>query len=64
MGGPNNYHGRDMKTTHAKLGIDKSDFDAAWACFEASLHEHKIEGNNFEDCKKVFYSVFGDVVTK
>ena len=55
MGGPNNYHGRDMKTTHAKLGIDKSDFDAAWACFEASLHEHKIEATISRTVKR--YSI-------
>ena len=37
-GGPNNYQGRDMKTTHANLGIKKTNFDDAWTCFEKSLH--------------------------
>jgi hemoglobin len=32
MGGPDNYQGRELKCTHATLGINKVDFDDAWVC--------------------------------
>jgi hypothetical protein len=32
-----------MKKTHAKLGITKEQFDAAWVDFEKSLADHKVD---------------------
>lgn len=29
-GGPNNYHGKDMKAAHDKMHIGKKEFDATW----------------------------------
>ena len=41
-GGPERYAGRDMKTTHAGLGIDDAAFDAMMRVFAASLDHRGV----------------------
>jgi hemoglobin len=38
-GGPANYEGRNMKSAHCKLNINKEEFDITWNHLKASL-EH------------------------
>jgi hemoglobin len=33
-GGPNHYHGADMKAAHIKFKIGKKEFDATWKHLE------------------------------
>src|SRR5206468_7134338 len=41
-GGPENYTGRDMKTTHAGLGISEADFNALLEDLSRSLDKFRV----------------------
>ncbi len=40
-GGPNHYHGTDMKKAHEKFKIGKKEFDRTWLNLEKALHFFK-----------------------
>jgi hemoglobin len=61
-GGPNNYHGTDMKKAHNKFKITKVAFDKTWSNLYKSLNDHKVPQNLIDELKEVFYSVESDVV--
>ncbi len=41
-GGPNNYHGKDMKAAHAKMNIGKKEFDATWKHLHDALRFYQV----------------------
>ena len=41
-GGGGTYDGRDMKTTHAKMGLDKVDFNALAEDLQVSMDKEKV----------------------
>ncbi|MFO0765791.1 MAG: group 1 truncated hemoglobin [Nitrospiraceae bacterium] len=41
-GGPCTYTGRDMKSTHAGMGINSGDFDALVGDLVATLNQFKV----------------------
>lgn len=61
-GGPNNYHGADMKKAHDKFKITKVAFDETWSNLNKSLNDHNVPQNLIDELKEVFYSVESDVV--
>lgn len=61
-GGPNNYHGMDMKKAHDKFKINKEAFDETWANLVKSLNDHNVPQNLIDELKDIFYSVESDVV--
>lgn len=64
FGGPNNYHGQDMKTAHKNMGIGHLEYDATWENLVKSLKDHNVPENLIEEAKEVFYSVEEDIVEK
>lgn len=41
-GGPNHYHGADMKKAHEKFKIGKKEFDQTWHNLDRSLRYFKV----------------------
>ena len=48
-GGPCFYIGRDMKTSHAGLGIDPSDWQASQKCLAESLDHFEVPKREKEE---------------
>ena len=42
LGGDCSYSGRDMKTSHAGLGIDRADFNRLVEVLQVAMNEHKV----------------------
>lgn len=63
-GGPCYYTGRDMKTTHAGLGITENDWDASVKHFVATLDKFKVPQKEQADLLGIVSSLKGDIVEK
>ena len=56
-GGPNNYHGKDMKTAHDKMNIGKKEFDETWFNLEKALNFFNVPKAEVSEVEEIFYSV-------
>jgi hemoglobin len=63
-GGPCYYTGRDMKTTHAGLGITENDWDASVKHLVATLDKFKVPKKEQAELLKIVSSLKGDIVEK
>ena len=63
-GGPCVYTGRDMKTTHAGLGITEADWDAAAKHLAASLDKFKVPEKEKNEILSFVTSLKKDIVEK
>ena len=63
-GGPCLYTGRDMKTTHAGLGITEDDWNAAAAHLVESLDKFKVPKAEKDDLVAFVMSLKKDIVEK
>lgn len=63
-GGPCFYTGRDMRTTHAGLGITENDWDASVKHFVATLDKFKVPQKEQTDLLNIISSLKGDIVEK
>ena len=63
-GGPCVYTGRDMKTTHAGLGITEADWDAAAKHLAASLDKFKVPEKEKGEVLAFVMSLKKDIVEK
>ena len=63
-GGPCVYTGRDMKTTHAGLGITEADWDAAAKHLAASLDKFKVPEKEKGEVLAFVTSLKKDIVEK
>jgi hemoglobin len=63
-GGPCVYIGRDMKSTHAGLGIAKSDWDKAVSHFLATLDKFKVPQKEKDELVAIVGSLEKDIVEK
>ena len=63
-GGPCVYTGRDMKTTHAGLGITEADWDAAAKHLAASLDKFKVPEKEKGEILAFVTSLKKDIVEK
>jgi hemoglobin len=63
-GGPKNYVGRDMKTTHAGLGVSGADFDALIEDLVKSLDQFKVGEKEKSDLLAILSPLRKDIVEK
>jgi hemoglobin len=63
-GGPCNYTGRDMKTTHNGLGITSADWDAAVGHLAATLDKFKVPKTEKDELLAVVSGLKKDIVDK
>jgi hemoglobin len=63
-GGPCVYHGRDMKTSHAGIGITQADWDISVKHLHATLDKFKVQGREREEVLKAIAATHGDIVEK
>ena len=61
-GGPVNYTGRDMKTSHEGLGINESDWDIMVAHATASLADFGLPENARLEALSAVAAMKGDIV--
>lgn len=63
-GGPCTYTGRDMKSTHAGMGISSSDFDALVGDLVATLNKFKVPEREKNELLGALGPMKGDIVEK
>lgn len=63
-GGPCLYTGRDMKTSHAGLGISESVWNAAANHLVATLNKFKVPKKEQDELIAIVSSLKGDIVEK
>ena len=63
-GGPCIYLGRNMKESHAGMGITKADWDASIVHLNATLDKFKVEGQTRTDFVAMVTGLEGDIVDK
>ena len=63
-GGPCTYTGRDMKSTHAGMGVSSSDFDALVGDLVASLNTFKVPEREKNELLGALGPMKGDIVEK
>jgi len=61
-GGPVEYTGQDMKTTHATMNISEAEFNAVVDDIMMALDENKIEAQEQNEILAILWSVRPDVV--
>ncbi len=62
-GGPCTYTGRDMKTTHAGMGITSQEFDALVGDLVATLNKFKVPSREQNELLSVLGPMKKDIVT-
>ncbi len=63
-GGPCTYTGRDMKNTHAGMGVSSSDFDALVGDLVATLNKFKVPDREKNELLGALGPMKGDIVEK
>ena len=63
-GGPCFYIGRDLKTTHAGLGVGKADWDRAFKIFGETLDKLKVGEQERKDLAALLGPLEKDIVEK
>ena len=63
-GGPCTYTGRDMKSTHAGMGVSSSDFDALVGDLVATLNKFKVPEREKNEFLGALGPIKGDIVEK
>lgn len=63
-GGPCVYHGRDMKTSHAGIGITAEDWDISVKHLHATLDKFKVPQREREEVLKAIAATRADIVEK
>ena len=63
-GGPCTYTGRDMKSTHAGMGVSSSDFDALVGDLVGSLNKFKVPDREKNELLGALGPMKGDIVEK
>jgi hemoglobin len=63
-GGPCTYTGRDMKSTHAGMGVSSGDFDALVGDLVATLNKFKVPEREKNELLGALGPMKGDIVEK
>lgn len=63
-GGPCSYTGRDMKSTHAGMGVSSTDFDALVGDLVATLNKFKVPEREKNELLGALGPMKGDIVEK
>lgn len=64
FGGPNNYKGRDMYSSHKHMPITGKDYDGVWHHMEMSFRKHKASEQLIKEIKVVVYSFYDQIIPK
>ncbi|HZI52153.1 MAG TPA: group 1 truncated hemoglobin [Chitinophagaceae bacterium] len=62
IGGPHTYTGRDMRSAHAKLGINETDFNIGNDDVIKALQENGVPKAEIDEVISILNSMKGDVV--
>ena len=63
-GGPCKYHGKDMKTAHAGMGVGGADFDALVEDLAKTLNKFKVPAKEQGELGAILGPMKTDIVTK
>ncbi len=63
-GGPCKYHGKDMKTAHAGMGVGGADFDALVEDLAKTLNKFKVPAKEQGELVAILGPMKTDIVTK
>jgi hemoglobin len=63
-GGPSQYEGKDIKSTHAALHIANAEFDAALGDLKASLDKLQIPNQEQKELLAIFESTRNEIATE
>ena len=63
-GGPCSYTGRDMKSTHAGMGVSSTDFDALVGDLVATLNKFKVPEREKNELLGALGPMKGDIVER
>jgi hemoglobin len=61
-GGPCQYHGREMKESHAHLNITEGEWDRMVTLFEEVLAKHKVPEMETQELSDIIASTKADIV--
>lgn len=61
-GGPEQYGGRDMRTTHTGMNISEQEFVAALDDILAALDKHRVGPLERQEVLAILYSMKGEIV--
>lgn len=64
FGGPNNYSGRDMRTSHAHLGLTEEHFNAVVENLAGTLSQLGVADSDIAEVAKIADSVKDDVLNR
>lgn len=64
FGGPSDYSGRDMRASHAHLGLNEGHFDAVVENLAATLKELGVAENDINEVAEIANSVKDDVLNR
>ena len=64
FGGPNDYSGKDMRNSHAHLGLTNEHFDAVVENLAATLVELGVSATDIQEVAAVAESVRDDVLNR
>lgn len=64
FGGPNNYKGRDMYSSHKHMPITAKDYDGVWRHMEMSFRKHGTSESLLKEIKVVIYSFYDQIIPK
>jgi hemoglobin len=62
FGGPNNYKGRDMYSSHKHMPITAKDYDGVWRHMEMSFRKHGSSELLIKEVKEVIYSFHDQII--
>ena len=62
-GGPCQYVGRDMKSSHAHLNITEPEWDRMVVIFKEVLAKHQVSGSEQQELLEIIDSTKADIVT-
>jgi len=61
-GGPCQYHGREMKESHAHLNITEQDWDRMVTLFKGVLAKHRVPEKETQELLDIIGSTKADIV--
>jgi len=64
FGGPNNYTGKDMRNSHAHLGVNEEHFQAVVENLMATLQQLGVSSEDQAEVEKITDSVKDDVLNR
>jgi hemoglobin len=64
FGGPNNYKGRDLYSSHKHMPITGKDYERVWHHMQLSFSKHGANERLIKDIKDLVYSFYDQIIPK